>query len=201
MYKIVEFSDNLDLEDFYNQASARGFTNNNSKEVLYSTFTHCDRFQTWLLYYQDKPVGSVSAHSLEELGILGDAYRIAARTCLFTDLTGETKHLRSLQKVIKEHQNITAQIFIPLCIEWAGRDKDLYISSNENEHGTQKLVHKIFCPALNQTGALENPVELEYRLSMQSFWKLNVDVFYTQLKTNHWDVSKSALQSYLGYTL
>jgi hypothetical protein len=201
MYKIVEYSDNLDLTEFYRLASERGFYNNNSKEVLYDTFSHCERFQTWILFYNERAVGSVSSHSLEELGILGDAYRIAARTCVFTDISGKNNNMRSLERVIKQHQNLTAQIFIPLCIEWAGRDRDLYISSNENAHGTQRLVHNIFCPALNSTGALDNPIELEYRLSLQSFWKLNVDVFYNQLKEGQWNEAKFALQSYLGYTL
>lgn len=201
MYKIVPYSDSLDLEEFYSLATDRGFYNNNSKQVLVDTFAHCDRYQTWILYYNDRAVGSVSAHSLEELSMLDNAYRIAARTCLFTDLTGKPKHLRSLNRIIKEHQNLTDQIFMPLCIEWAGRDKNLYISSNQNDHGTQKLVHSIYCPALNSTGALCDPIEFEYRLSIQSFWKLNIEKFYSQLNKNWWPEAKNALTDVLGYKI
>jgi hypothetical protein len=98
---------------------------------------------------------------------------------VFTDLL-PYHQLRALTYTIKQHQNITAQFFIPACIEWA-KDADLYISSHPSDVGTQRLVHKIYCPALVETGALERTCELEYRGHLQTFWKLNVDVFYEQL--------------------
>lgn len=201
MYKILEFSDNLVLDDFYKLAHAKGYNNNTSKEVLYDTFAHCERFQTWILYYNESAVASVSAHSLEELGILGEAYRIAARTCVLADLTERPKNLRTENTIFTQHQHLTAQVLIPLCIEWAGRDKDLYISTNENDTGKQKAVHKKYCPSLLKSGVLEEPIELEYRLSIQCFWKMNVDVFYNQLRPNQWPETKDALFDYLGYNI
>lgn len=200
MYEVVEFNKDLDLSEFYSLAKERGFENNSNQHVLYDTFSHLDRYNVWLLYYNKRAIGSVAAHSLEELGVLGDAYRIAARTCFFTGLDEKHYNLRTLNQ-IKTHQSITPQFLIPACIEWAGRDKDLYISSTDNSVGTQRYVHKTYCPALQSTGVLEEPIELEYRGGFHCFWKVNVDVFYKQLVNNWWPESRkifgSALESYL----
>ena len=141
------------------------------------------------------------SHSLEELGTLEDAYRIAVRTCSFDDLTKNRPGLRTANAVINRHQTIAGQILIPLCIEWAGRNKNLYISSNENDVGTQKIVHRRYCPGLQKNGVAEPAVDLEYRGAIQSFWKINVDVYYKQLKNEHWPDAKEALISYLGYNV
>jgi len=200
MFTIKEYNDSLDLSQYYQLAHDRGFYNNDSKEKLINTWQHMDRWQVWLLYYNDQIVGSIAAHSLEELGILGDAYRIAARTCTFDDLTGQRKTLRTANTIIAKHQNLTAQLLLPLCIDWAGRDKDLYISSNENDTGTQKYVHKLYCPGLRKINILENPIELEYRGAIQSFWKMNVSEFYQQMEIHWWPEARAALADYRAQT-
>jgi hypothetical protein len=201
MYKIVDFDTSIDLSDFYKSAAHRGFLNNSNQKVLYESFTHFEKFKVWLLYYDDICIGSVAAHSLEELRFLGNnAFRIAARTCVLTDQDKKHPSLRTRNQILT-HQNVTAQILLPICVEWAGKKNNLYITSNENKHGTQRHVHKIYCPALNSTGALEDSIELEYRLSLQSFWKMNVDVFYNQLGENQWPEARLALKNYLGYDI
>jgi len=177
MYSLVKWAPDLDLTEFYAEAERRGFINNASQQMLVDSLTKEREWCVWILYYNNKAVGSVGAHSLPELG--PNAYRICTRTCVFTDLL-PYHQLRALTYTIKQHQNITAQFFIPACIEWA-KDSDLYISSHPSDVGTQRLVHKIYCPALVETGALERTCELEYRGHLQTFWKLNVDVFYQQL--------------------
>jgi len=177
MYSLVKWNPKLDLTEFYAEAERRGFVNNSSQKMLVDSLTKEREWCVWILYYNNKAVGSVGAHSLPELG--PNAYRICTRTCVFTDLL-PYHQLRALTYTIKQHQNITAQFFIPACIEWA-KDSDLYISSHPSDVGTQRLVHKIYCPALVETGALERTCELEYRGHLQTFWKLNVDVFYQQL--------------------
>jgi hypothetical protein len=177
MYSLVKWSPDLDLTEFYAEADRRGFVNNASRQMLIDSLTKECEWCVWILYYNNMAVGSVGAHSLPELGL--NAYRICTRTCVFTDLL-PYHQLRALTYTIKQHQNITAQFFIPACIEWA-KDADLYISSHPSDVGTQRLVHKIYCPALVETGALERTCELEYRGHLQTFWKLNVDVFYEQL--------------------
>jgi hypothetical protein len=176
-YKIIPWSSELNLTEFYATAAERGFINNSTQKRLIDNFSNEREFQTWILYYNDLAVGSVAAHSLD---ILPNSYRICARTCVFSDHL-PLKQLRGLNYTIKQHQNVTAQYFIPKCIEWAGKDKNLYITSHASEVGTQRLVHKIYCPALEETGALKRTGELEYRGHLQTFWKLNVDIFLEQL--------------------
>ena len=178
MYSLAKWTADLDLTDFYAEAKLRGFVNNASQQMLIDSLTKEREWCVWIFYYNNKAVGSVGAHSLPELG--SNSYRICTRTCVFTDLL-PYHQLRALTHTIKRHQNITAQFFIPQCIEWAGHDKDLYITSHPSSVGTQKLVHNIYCPALVETGALDRTCEFEYRGHLQTFWKLNVDVFYEQL--------------------
>jgi len=87
-----------------------------------------------------------------------------------------------------------------LCVEWAGKDKDLYISSNENDTGTQKYVHRLYCPGLKKAGVLEEPVDLEYRGAIQSFWRMNVDEFYRQMDEHWWPEARTALDDYRSKT-
>jgi len=176
----VPFSDNLELISFYETARAKGFLNNISSHAIHGCFSGEKKFQTWILYYNDQAVGSVAAHSFDEMG--ENAYRICARTCVFTDQIG-TNTLRTRNQIIT-HQHVTAQFFIPTCIEWAGRNNDLYITSNNLSHGSQKLVHKIYFPAMEASGQVRLIGEKMYRGTVQSIWKLNVDRFYQELD-NH----------------
>lgn len=179
MYNLTEWSETLDLSDFYARAKQKGFENNSSQKILVDCFAAEREKQVWILYHNDIAIGSVAAHSLDIMG--RNSYRICARTCILTEHT-DIFHLRTVKKTIQEHQNITAQYFIPKCIEWAGLDKDLYITSNESKSGSQRLVHSIYCPALERTGALTNVTSLHYRGLKQTFWKLNINTFLEQLE-------------------
>ena len=152
MYSLVEWSPDLDLSEFYAKAESKGFLNNASQKMLVDCFRKEQAWQVWILYYNNLASGTVAAHSLPGLG--PNAYRICARTCVFTDQL-PLQQLRSLNYTCQQHQNITGQFFIPKCIEWAGENKDLYITSHPSNVGTQRLVHNIYCPALVKTGALE----------------------------------------------
>lgn len=181
MYKLVPWSATLDLSEFYTRATERGFVNNASQKAMIDCFAKEERSQVWILYQGEKAVGSVAAHSLPELG--ANAYRICARTCTLAE--ARLSHaLITINRLIKQHQNLTAQFFIPACIEWCGEDADMYISSHPSEVGTQRMVHNIYCPTLVKTGTLERTCELEYRGHLQTFWKLNVPVFLEQLNSN-----------------
>jgi hypothetical protein len=109
-----------------------------------------------------------------------DAYRIAVRTCVFTDLL-PLNSLRTINQIIT-HQNVTSQFLIPACIDWAGKDKNLYITTNESEVGTQRLVHRIFAPAMVNTGQMQKIKELFYRGTMQTVWQFNPIKFYEELE-------------------
>jgi hypothetical protein len=172
MYKVIPWSSELDLSAFYKEADKRGFVNNNSQQTMIDCFRNEKEWQVWILYYNNIAVGSVAAHSIDE------GYRICARTCVLTDLI-PTNTLRTRNQIIN-HQHVTAQFLMPACIEWVGNN-DMYITSHPSEVGTQRLVHKIWGPALESTGALTRAFEKDYRGHVQTFWKLNKDVFLEQL--------------------
>lgn len=135
----------------------------------------------WILYQDNKAMGSVAAHSFDN--IMGpNSYRICVRTCI---LPHERKYkaVISAKRAIAEHQNLTSQYFIPQCIKWAGEDKNLYITSNENSSGSQKMVHTIFFPTLAKTGIMEKVGDVFYRGTDQTVWKLNTKQFLEELKT------------------
>jgi hypothetical protein len=182
-FRVLPFSDLMDLEDFYKEAEARGFENNASRHMIYGCFAKEKQAQTWVLFYNDEPVGTVAAHSFDD--VMGpNSYRIAARTCVLTDkLTGMTygTGLRGIS-VITKHQNPTAQFLIPACIEWAPSDAKLYITSNENEAGTQRRVHNIFGPALQKLRVMTPVKDVFYRGTNQTVWHFDQHKFYEQLE-------------------
>lgn len=182
-WKIVPWSENLDLTEFYKQAERRGFLNNSSQKALVDCFKNEKEKQVWILYHNNVAVGSVAAHSFDD--VMGpNTYRIAARTCVFTDLLTNTgpysRALRTIS-VITEHQNPTAQFLIPTCIDWAPKGSRLFITSNESNVGTQRRVHNIFGPALERQGAMKKIKDVHYRGTDQTVWELYPDVFMEQL--------------------
>lgn len=181
MYKMVPWNKDLDLSEFYRRAKEKGYENNKDQKSLVDCFNNEREKQVWILYNDLAPIGSVASHSLDVMG--DDSYRICARTCVLTDMVSGTygQGLRT-SSVITDHQNPTAQFFIPQCIEWAGRNKKLYITSNDSKYGSQRLVHRIFCPLLESQGVLTKAAVKEYRGLEQTFWLLDVEQFYNQLE-------------------
>lgn len=177
MFKIVPFSDDLNLENFYKTALEKGYKNNSSRFWLKDCFRNERESETWILYYNDEPVGSVSAHTFDN--IEKNSYRICARTCVFTDKI-PTPSLRTRNQIIT-HQHVTAQFLIPTCIEWAPRDANLYITSNELETGTQRHVHNIFAPLMEKQGIMKRVKDIEYRGTTQTVWSFDSNEFYKQL--------------------
>jgi len=177
MYKIVPWTNDLDLTDFYTTAEKKGFLNNASQQMLVDSFRNERKKQVWILYYNETAIGSVASHSFDEMG--ENCYRIAARTCVFTDHL-PTNTLRTLNQIIT-HQHVTSQFLIPVCIEWSPPGARLFITSNENSVGTQRLVHNIFSPAMEKSGQMKKVVEMFYRGTMQTVWELFPDKFYIEL--------------------
>jgi hypothetical protein len=186
-YKIIPYNPQLDLTDFYAAAAQRGFTNNSSYKQLIENISYEPEWRVWFLLYNDEIVGSTAAHSMKEMG--DNAYRIAARTCSFSDRLPHNR-MRTLTG-ITEHQNHSAQFYLPAGIDYFGTDKEFYITSNEKDTGTQRLVHRIWAPALVRTGALEKATEMEYRGAWQTIWRVNVEMFYDQLDLyGRWDIQR-----------
>lgn len=183
MFKIVQWSPDLDLEEFYKDAARRGFENNSNQHMLIDSLSKEREWAAWILYYKNKAIGSVAAHSFPEMG--EDSYRIAARTCVFTDkLDGVYGSALRTKNVIIKNQNPTAQFLIPACIEWCPPWADMYITSNESPVGTQRRVHNIFGPLMEKQGMMTRIKDLAYRGHIQTVWKLHPDKFYEILNKN-----------------
>jgi hypothetical protein len=177
MYKIVPWTEDLDLSDFYRIAQDKGFVNNANQTMLVDCFRNEREWQVWILYYNNIAVGSVAAHSFPEMG--DNAYRVAARTCAFTDLL-PANSLRTKNQIVT-HQHVTSQFLIPACIEWAPKGSRLFITSNENDAGTQRLVHRIFGPAMEATGQMKKITDMFYRGTEQTVWEIFPERFYEVL--------------------
>jgi hypothetical protein len=188
MFKVIPWSAELDLEWFYREASQRGFSNNCSQKTLVDCFNREREKQVWILYYNNNPIGSVAAHSFDD--VMGpNSYRIAARTCVFTDCIEGTygNGLRTIS-VITKLQNPTAQFLIPACIEWAPKGSRLFITTNQSPEGTQRRVHTIFGPAMEKKGIMKQIKTVEYRGLEQTVWELFPDRFYEELnRYNRWN--------------
>ena len=175
MYKIIPWTLELDLTDFYRYCESKGFINNASQKAMIDCFGNEREWCVWILYYNDVAVGSVAAHSIDE------GYRICARTCVLSELL-PLNSLRTRNQIVT-HQHVTAQYLMPACIEWVGDKADMYITSHPSEVGTQRLVHTVWGPSLEKTRVLTRAFEKEYRGHTQTFWKLNADVFLEQLRS------------------
>ena len=179
-FQLIEWNENLNLSTFYAEAERRGHVNNSSQKSMVDCFRNEDRAQVWILYKDDIAIGSVAAHTFPEMGT--DAYRILTRTCVLDGvIPNNGKGLGSGRWYIQEHQNTTCQFFVPKMIEWCGTNSQMYATSNELDGGSQRKVHKIYFPLLERQGEFTRATELFYRGTTQTVWKLNPEVFLTNL--------------------
>lgn len=186
-YRLIPYSDDIDLTAFYQEATARGFHNNVNKAILVDSIAKERLWRVWILYHHDEIVGTTAAHSFDEMG--ENSFRIAVRTCAFTDRM-PIKRLRTRTGVV-EHQHVSPQFFMTAGIDWAGKEKNFYITSNANNWGTQEKVNRTWAPILAKTGCLENAGQLHYRGVDQTVWRVNVPVFYDQLeKYGRWPIDR-----------
>lgn len=178
MYKMIPWSSDLDLKEFYLNCAERGFYNNSSERILVDSFRSEKKWQVWILYYNNEAIGSVAAHSFDD--VMGpNTFRVATRTCAFTDKLPRVC-LRTIETLI-EHQHVTAQFLIPTCLEWLPKKARAFITSNENEEGTQRLVHRIYCPTLEKTGQMKRIKNVHYRGTDQTVWEIFPDKFFEEL--------------------
>lgn len=187
MWNIETYDGTQDLSEWYAAADKKKFYNNSSPEMLLSFLETEDDARLFLLYYKDKVVGNVAAHRLSSLGILGkNAYRIAVRTCVLTHLIDNWKmEIKSYDNLLLWN-NPTAQFLIPACINYVGRETPMYISTHTGGVGKQNAVHRIWTAMQVKMGVLKDPMELEYKGHIQTFWKLDVDKFEEVINANKW---------------
>ena len=167
-FKLVEYSDELDLKEFYQNALNEGAMNNTSKQVMVDCFKHENFFKGFVLYQDDKPVGFSACHSFDLMG--EQCYRICARNYV----SGKYRNLSSLssvREIMEQHQNTTAQFFIPKFLEVLGDKCKMFITTNRSFVAKQRAVHSIYMPTLVKIGLAEKVAEdVEYRGHDQTIW-------------------------------
>jgi hypothetical protein len=178
-YKLVNYSPDLNLGDFYEESKKRGLENNCSQSAMFDCFRNEKKWAGWLVEYNQRFIGGVCIHSFED--VMGpDSYRIYARACFHTELSEKptgyiTDHFRKLQ-------NVGLQLFTPVSIEWAGLDKKFYGSSNSRNVGSSRTVNDKWFPRLADMGIFTWACEVEYRGHMQNIWQLNTEEYLKQIK-------------------
>ena len=179
MYKIIPWSADLDLKDFYAEAKRKGFVNNSSQKAMIDCFRNEREWNAWILYNEDKAVGSVAAHSFDD--VMPGGYRILTRVCTFAEeRTGSG--LITPKRLVAEHQNLTDQFLLPQCIEWvAGRGR-MFSTSNASKEASQRLVHSYYFPTLAKIGIATKVKEIHYRHTDQTVWEIHPDKFLENLE-------------------
>lgn len=179
MYKVVEWSENLDLTDFYSEATRRGFVNNSSQKVMIDCFQNEREWNAWILYNDEKPVGSVAAHSFDD--VVPGGYRILTRVCTFAE-ERKGAGLITPKRLVAEHQNLTDQFLLPTCLDWVNNRGRVFATSNKGTEASQRLVHTYYFPTLEKKGIVSKHIEdILYRYTQQTVWEIHPDKFYENL--------------------
>jgi hypothetical protein len=178
MHKLVEWNEELDLSDFYAEATRRGFVNNSSQKAMIDCFRNEREWNAWILYNDDRAVGSVAAHSFDD--VMPGGYRILTRVCTFAE-ERKGAGLITPKRLVAEHQNLTDQFLLPQCIEWvAGRGR-MFATSNASKEASQRLVHSYYFPTLEKIGVVSRIKDVHYRHTDQTVWEIHPDAFFENL--------------------
>jgi hypothetical protein len=180
MFKLIEWSSSLDLTDFYKEASLRGFVNNSNQKIMIDCFQNEKEMNAWILYQDEKPIGSVVAHSFDD--VMGEnSYRVLTRVCTFAEAR-QGHGLITPKRLVGEHQNLTDQFLLPQCIEWVNGRGRMFSTSNESKEASQRLVHRYYFPTLEKLGIVSRIKDVLYRGITQTVWEIHPDEFYTNLE-------------------
>lgn len=179
MWQTVEWSEDLELTEFYKEAGKRGFVNNSSQKVMIDCFRNEKEKQVWILYQNDKAVGSVAAHSFDD--VMGpNTFRILTRVCTFAEARPSTG-LITPKKLVAEHQNLTDQFLLPTCINWVNGRGRMFATSNASKEASQRLVHSYYFPTLEKLGIVKKIKDVHYRHTDQTVWEIFSDKFFENL--------------------
>lgn len=180
-YKLLEYSSDMDLTEFYKEASSQGYINNSNQKIMIDAFKNEERAQVWILFKEDKAMGAVAAHTFPEMG--ENSYRILTRTCA----VGGMMHSAGSMGKMKRNEDITSRFYVPKMIEWCGKDSNMYCTTNDLEGGSQRAVHRVWLPIMAKQRLFTKIKEIDYRGVVQTVWKLNPDNFLQHLKNNPWE--------------
>ena len=78
-YKLVEYTPDIDLTEFYKEAAANGYVNNSNQKIMIDAFNNEEKSQVFILFRDGKPMGATAVHTFPEMG--ENSYRILTRTC------------------------------------------------------------------------------------------------------------------------
>ena len=178
MHKLVEWNENLDLTEFYSEATRRGFVNNSSQKAMIDCFRNEREWNAWILYNGERAVGSVAAHSFDD--VMPGGYRILTRVCTFAEARKD-KGLITPKRLVAEHQNLTDQFLLPQCIDWVNNRGRMFATSNASKEASQRLVHSYYFPTLAKLGIVEKIKDVHYRHTDQTVWEIHADKFFENL--------------------
>lgn len=200
MWKLEIYNGSQDLTQWFEDADKKKYVNNSSKEMLIDFLQNEEDSTLFLLYNNNRIVGNFVTHKLGGLGILGaNAHRVAARMCVINDYIEGPRKISGLRSMNAEncHDHINHQFLYAAGLQYLGLDTPMYVSSHPSDVGSQKIVHKKYCPKLLELGLLEEPIELEYRGHFQYFWKINTQVWWDTFQSQQWPESKQTLDVFL----
>ena len=173
-YKIVPWSEDLDLREFYQTAKEKGFLNNSNEELLVDSFRNEREWNVWILYYNNNAVGSMAAHSFDD--VMGpNTYRVAVRTCVFTDKV-ETSGLKTLRTMIDytKGQHPVGYLF-KACIDWVPEGSRIFTTTvTSNTSGQQEKAHTV-TSALSRFKTFKKIGDIHYRHTDQTLWEILLD--------------------------
>jgi hypothetical protein len=179
MFKIVEWSPNLNLSEFYKEAERRGFVNNSSQQAMIDCFRNEREWNVWILYNGERAVGSVAAHSFDD--VMPGGYRILTRVCTFAE-ERKGAGLITPKRLVAEHQNLTDQFLLPQCIKWVADRGRMFATSNASKEASQRLVHSYYFPTLEKIGIVSKIKDVHYRHTDQTVWEIHADKFFKNLE-------------------
>jgi len=180
MFKLIEWSTDLDLTEFYKESERRGFINNSSQKTMVDCFKNEREWGVWILYQNDRAVGSVAAHSFDD--VMGhNSYRILTRVCTFAEARKQIG-LITPKRLIAEHQNLTDQFLLPKCIEWVGGRGRMFATSNASKEASQRLVHNYYFPTLAKLEIVSKIKDINYRKTDQTVWEIHPQKFLENLE-------------------
>tara|TARA_R110000823_G_scaffold250402_1_gene373533 strand:- start:665 stop:1222 length:558 start_codon:yes stop_codon:yes gene_type:complete len=179
MYKLSKWNDLLDLSNFYAEAERRGFKNNSSQAAMIDCFRSEREWEAWILYKDDQAIGSVAAHSFDD--VVPGGYRILTRVCTFAEARKD-KGLITPKRLVAQHQNLTDQFLLPQCLKWVGDKGRVFATSNASKEASQRLVHSYYFPTLAKIGIVSKVKEVHYRHTDQTVWEIHPEKFYENLE-------------------
>jgi|TARA_R110000851_G_scaffold17557_6_gene55552 hypothetical protein len=179
MYKLSKWNDLLDLSNFYAEAERRGFKNNSSQAAMIDCFRSEREWEAWILYKDGQAIGSVAAHSFDD--VVPGGYRILTRVCTFAEARKD-KGLITPKRLVAQHQNLTDQFLLPQCLKWVGDKGRVFATSNASKEASQRLVHSYYFPTLAKIGIVSKVKEVHYRHTDQTVWEIHPEKFYENLE-------------------